>query len=627
MKKILANKKILIGMIVFLILIVVGVILLLTLNKKSYRNVIAESSEGGVTLQRGEAETISVEKDMRFLTEDQVTVEGASALTMLADEDKHIYARENTVFKMETKGNPKKGRIAIHLVSGQTLIEIENKLAEQDAFEVQSPNASISVRGTTFLVDYNPATFTTRVEVKEGTVEVSAKNGDTLLLHDGESAIITDTTTAVSALTDRDIQKDFDEVLLDEASVVPATLPDVYPGDVVSFGEYQGQPIEWIVVERDGEEAVLLSKDVLFEQSYNAEEGGTTWEESSLRSYLNQDFYEEAFIKSEQKIIVPSQLVNLDSPIYGANGIGDWTVPADSPMYPAGGNPTEDCVYLLSAEDVEHYFHITPADFNGADYGLSGGIPWEEYAERCNRMSAGILKATDLNGNAHGWWLRTPGSMCTGAAQVLEDGAPFYYSAGAVSCDVSYPNGGVRPAIRVKVEGDGSNGPLVVELEKEYASYVEAYNAVLDRCIPWLNENTEYTLAEDSVKEVTYALYDFNLDGSMEMGIELKDSSENYGKWGGDRLLFFVVGYDEVLGIPVCYLSANNGLYYTQVYQGKLLWVSVSNLDGTVSVALRAVTPSGYGEYEKVWEGKGNNPYRSDGSFSDIPISDRSLIY
>ena len=84
---------------------------------------------------------------------------------------------------------------------------------------------------------------------------------------------------------------------------------DIDVGDEITFGKYKDEEIEWEVITRhflpeEGKVRVeLLSKYALDCQPFN-EDGESSWEDCSLRKWLNDDFYNEAFSKSEQKQIV-----------------------------------------------------------------------------------------------------------------------------------------------------------------------------------------------------------------------------------------------------------------------------------------------------------------------------------
>ena len=66
-------------------------------------------------------------------------------------------------------------------------------------------------------------------------------------------------------------------------------------GDTVKFGTYKGDDIEWIVLAKDGNKTLLISKYVIEARAYNDTKGDVKWEDSTLMEWMNDDFYFEAF--------------------------------------------------------------------------------------------------------------------------------------------------------------------------------------------------------------------------------------------------------------------------------------------------------------------------------------------
>ncbi len=174
-------------LIVFVLIVAVVAVLLLG---KGYRVIKVEDFDGEVILERD-----SDEKDlfegMKLKSEDTLTTEEDGIIELLVDTDKHILARENTCFTIQSSGNKKKGKLTIELEYGASLIEIENKLPDGYEVGVETPNASLSVRGTTFEVAYNKDTKTTVVEVIEGKVKVESDK-ESVNVEAGKGAIIKD---------------------------------------------------------------------------------------------------------------------------------------------------------------------------------------------------------------------------------------------------------------------------------------------------------------------------------------------------------------------------------------------------------------------------------------------------
>ena len=151
--------------------LIVAVAIILIVKSNGYRVIKVENYDGTVTLERNSTEE-DIFKGMSLKSKDTVTTGTASVIELLADSDKHILAKENTCFSINAKGNEKNGKIAINLKYGSSLVEIDNKLEDGSEFEVNTPNATASVRGTTFEVCYDKDKNETVIVVTEGVVEV-----------------------------------------------------------------------------------------------------------------------------------------------------------------------------------------------------------------------------------------------------------------------------------------------------------------------------------------------------------------------------------------------------------------------------------------------------------------------
>lgn len=185
-----SHKKILIPIIAAAALAVTAAVLLILLcGRETYRLIKVNSFEGGVTVFREESDPLAAFKGLSLASADRVEVAEASFLELLADEDKHIGAEENTGFVVTASGTSKKGGITIDLLYGKALFTIDNKLGEDSFFEVKTRNATLSVRGTSFSVEYDKESGETKVEVLEGTVWAS-HGGETEVLEKGDKRVI-----------------------------------------------------------------------------------------------------------------------------------------------------------------------------------------------------------------------------------------------------------------------------------------------------------------------------------------------------------------------------------------------------------------------------------------------------
>ena len=239
------------------------------------------------------------------------------------------------------------------------------------------------------------------------------------------------------------------------ASVVVSDYSKAKTGDIILFGSYEQdndlsngkEPIEWIVLSNSmssrGTVLYLMSKYALDCKLYNETSVDITWENCTLRKWLNNDFYNEAFNNSEKLMVLISVLKNDDNP--------DWGTP--------GGNNTDDKVFLPSI-----------ADMINTDYGFIGSYAHNDRDKTINRRCAptAYAKAQGVYTNADyehftadgeeacWWWLRSPGSYADDAAGVFPDGIVDYYG-GSVDgdgyvddeCLIPLISEGVRPAIKI----------------------------------------------------------------------------------------------------------------------------------------------------------------------------------
>jgi len=184
----------------------------------------------------------------------------------------------------------------------------------------------------------------------------------------------------------------------------------VSKGDSVSFGRH-----EWRVLDVSGGNALMLTEHVIEQRAYDQEAKSVTWEQCSLRKYLNNEFFSDAFGPAEQGRILPTHLENEDNQWFGITG----------------GNDTTDRIFLLSLAEVVSFF--------GDSGQLRDRNPKSKYFINDQYRMARIAK---LDGATSWWWLRSPGLFGSNAAQV--------YTGGSIHvCGHRVGNvyGGVRPAL------------------------------------------------------------------------------------------------------------------------------------------------------------------------------------
>ena len=202
-------------------------------------------------------------------------------------------------------------------------------------------------------------------------------------------------------------------------------LGSVNIGDYVTFGHYEQdnnldngkEAIEWKVLDKENGRALLLSKYGLDCKPYNDTNTYVTWETCTLRNWLNSDFLNEAFSTSEKIAIPTVTLSNPNNLTYGTEG----------------GNRTNDRVFLLNLQEMQHYFNLsdTWTDYDGVIRDVTkdttfyiGGSKDAITSTTTYAYWAGDNGSNPLNHDAEGklachWWLRSSGHQGKNAADVV----------------------------------------------------------------------------------------------------------------------------------------------------------------------------------------------------------------
>ncbi len=125
-------------------------------------------------------------------------------------------------------------------------------------------------------------------------------------------------------------------------------LSNVEVGGTITFGSYEQdndvnngkEDIEWRVLKKQNNKILVISKYGLDYKNYNNKDEEITWENCTLRKWLNEEFLKIAFDKIEQNLVISTSLENTD----------------DSKYNTSGGEDTIDKVFLFSIEEARRYF-------------------------------------------------------------------------------------------------------------------------------------------------------------------------------------------------------------------------------------------------------------------------------
>ncbi len=176
----------------------------------------------------------------------------------------------------------------------------------------------------------------------------------------------------------------------------------------MEYRYFKCEPIKWRIMKKYGSKLYVLADTALDCKNYDNKERAATWKDSSIRNWLNNNFYNRAFSSAQRKAIVQQQ-------------------------------GTNDNVQLLSSEKAAN-----------SSYGFCGN---ETIPSKSRRMSAsdyayvrGAYTSADDKDNSREncwWWLRSEESG-TEAERVYNDGS-------LDSSIVNIQYGAVVPSVRIDV--------------------------------------------------------------------------------------------------------------------------------------------------------------------------------
>ena len=166
-------------------------------------------------------------------------------------------------------------------------------------------------------------------------------------------------------------------------------------GDVITFGTYEqdnnfdngAEAIEWVVLEREGNKALVISKYCIEWLPFHNTITDVGWKNCSIRSWLNNTFLNGAFTAQEKKSIISTQHTNPD--FYDdSEDERNWL------------GTTTDTVFLLSSGEADKYFSSDSArQAEGTEYACNKGksASWYWWLRSANNIEyAGFVSEGEL---------------------------------------------------------------------------------------------------------------------------------------------------------------------------------------------------------------------------------------
>lgn len=241
-------------------------------------------------------------------------------------------------------------------------------------------------------------------------------------------------------------------------------------GKIIEFGSYEQdgntsngkEPIEWIVVSKEGDNSYLLLSLYILDAAYWSDgleesggalgtRGSLSYENSSIRTFLNEDFADEAFSEAEKSVIIPVSFREEEMSVGTDNAtVKDYAFLIDG-----------ETLNTLSSQNTGVYeLQKYNVQYNGAwisvptQYAINRGVPAYTFDDvtniistNTNGLASTVVPRSELRSSTY----YSPYALRTRGLQTL----PFEDAVRFVSCAGEYKYGsindyyGVRPAIYI----------------------------------------------------------------------------------------------------------------------------------------------------------------------------------
>ncbi|MBQ1409955.1 MAG: ABC transporter ATP-binding protein [Oscillospiraceae bacterium] len=205
-----------------------------------------------------------------------------------------------------------------------------------------------------------------------------------------------------------------------------ALLEDPQVGDYLFFGAYEQdndasngpEDVEWLVLAREQDRALVISRYALDCQPYSTTKARVTWTSCNIRHWLNENFVNDAFTEEEQARIVETLIT--------ARERQDTLKTADA----------NDKLFALDQTEIYKYFPSEASRICAPTaYAIAQGAPY-----RNNETEDGACSCW--------WWMRFQGFSNWNAPCITPSGSITHLDQ---YLDDAY--NAVRPAMWIKVGG------------------------------------------------------------------------------------------------------------------------------------------------------------------------------
>lgn len=198
-------------------------------------------------------------------------------------------------------------------------------------------------------------------------------------------------------------------------------MTELHIKPLIAFGRYPSaedgtcSPVLWKILEESDGRTLMISEMCIDVSAYNEKTDVVTWEDCTLRKYMNGQMLDELFSDDEKGLIIEVTNPNPDNALFHSKG-GEPS---------GGGKDTKDRIFLLNTVEAEKYF----------------GPDGRACARATNYAKSKLSSGNTLN---QPYWLRGPGMRGNLAAYINANGKVEH-----TGYHVNCKDFAIRPAIVV----------------------------------------------------------------------------------------------------------------------------------------------------------------------------------
>lgn len=320
----------------------------------------------------------------------------------------------------------------------------------------------------------------------------------------------------------------------------------------VKYRIFKYAPIKWRILDVDGDTLTLISDKILMSMVY-AFKTEASWENSFVRNYLNESFFNTAFTEDEKSAILKSKVKNKSNDYY------DMV---------SSGNDTEDYIFIPSNEEV---FSTDTA----AKYGFHEGSGVDDPTKRfrstiyAKYMGAWWSPVDNYKGNSF-WFMRTNGYSESFVTYICDFG--YIYDRGT---SIAQKGAGILPMMKIDASNIKLNDAGFVrsdEVNKSTYKLVKSEGGGAKKP----NTKNDYTLMNfgtypnrEIINNDILHDKDFNLlEGDYIVDDELYNKLEN-GEWQSNDICSSIsIGGEKYLREKHGEHLDNKNMYFHYRYSG-----------------------------------------------------------